>query len=94
MLVGCLGSVVSSVVGSSAFLGEGGKKSIFHLRVFMIFMGVFILLLMGFVWGVVVPEIFFRGLFSRRGTRKTQQKGTEENDLFVSTNRKGGTNDL
>ena len=29
-----------------------------------------------------------------RGTRKTQQKGTEENDLFVSTNRKGGTNDL
>ena len=30
----------------------------------------------------------------RRGTRKTQQKGIEENDLFVSTNRKGGTNDL
>ena len=28
-----------------------------------------------------------------RGTRKTQQKGTEENDLFVSTNRKGETND-
>ena len=29
-----------------------------------------------------------------KGTRKTQQNGTEENGLFISTNRKGETNDL
>ena len=43
-------------------------------------------------WNNVRLYVWPRG--KGRGTRKTQQKGIEENDLFVSTNRKGGTNDL